>query len=61
MLHKVVREVVGALPSTNMPMLPCWFRFSAVVENNKIKTINVEEDGTGLTCSLSNKIIDQLA
>ncbi|NP_001085580.1 peroxiredoxin 5 L homeolog precursor [Xenopus laevis] len=35
-------------------------RFSMVVEDGKIKAINVEEDGTGLTCSLAGNIISQL-
>lgn len=34
-------------------------RFSAVVEDNVIKAINLEETG-GMTCSLSNQILDQL-
>ncbi|DBA86331.1 TPA: hypothetical protein ACH3X2_005565 [Trebouxia sp. C0005] len=35
-------------------------RFSAVIDNNVIKSFNVEQDGTGLTCSLSNEIVSQL-
>jgi len=35
-------------------------RFSMVVEDGVVKHLNVEPDGGGLTCSLSNKIIDQL-
>ncbi|XP_068116466.1 peroxiredoxin-5, mitochondrial isoform X3 [Hyperolius riggenbachi] len=35
-------------------------RFSLVVENGKVKAINVEEDGTGLTCSLAGNIMSQL-
>jgi len=35
-------------------------RYSAVIEDNKIKNLNVEEDGTGLSCSLSNVVLDQL-
>ncbi|XP_053576023.1 peroxiredoxin-5, mitochondrial [Bombina bombina] len=35
-------------------------RFSMVVENGKVKSINVEEDGTGLTCSLAVSILSQL-
>lgn len=31
-------------------------RFSMVVENNEIKELNVEPDGTGLSCSLANNI-----
>jgi peroxiredoxin len=34
-------------------------RFSAVVQDDVIKTFNAE-DGGGLTCSLSNQIIAQL-
>ena len=35
-------------------------RFSMVVEDGVVKTLNVEPDGTGLTCSLSNAIISQV-
>lgn len=31
-------------------------RYSMVVEDNIVKSINVEPDGTGLTCSLAEKI-----
>lgn len=31
-------------------------RYSMVVENGVVKTVNVEPDGTGLTCSLADKI-----
>jgi peroxiredoxin 5 len=34
-------------------------RFSAVVKDNTIKTLNLEEGG-GMTCSLSNQILDQV-
>ncbi|XP_030074478.1 peroxiredoxin-5, mitochondrial [Microcaecilia unicolor] len=35
-------------------------RFAMIIENGKVKAINVEEDGTGLTCSLANNILSQL-
>jgi len=35
-------------------------RFALVAEDNVIKAIDVEPDGTGLTCSLSNSIIKSL-
>lgn len=35
-------------------------RYSMVIVDNEIKSFNVEADGTGLTCSLSNVIMDQL-
>ncbi|KAJ7307504.1 hypothetical protein JRQ81_009527 [Phrynocephalus forsythii] len=35
-------------------------RFSMVVEDGFVKALNVEEDGTGLTCSLANNIVSQL-
>ncbi|KAM9301860.1 peroxiredoxin-5, mitochondrial [Gastrophryne carolinensis] len=35
-------------------------RFSLVVENGKVKAINVEEDGTGLSCSLAPNLLSQL-
>ncbi|CAH6793632.1 peroxiredoxin-5, mitochondrial [Phodopus roborovskii] len=35
-------------------------RFSMVVDNGIVKVLNVEPDGTGLTCSLAPNIISQL-
>ncbi|XP_018420672.1 PREDICTED: peroxiredoxin-5, mitochondrial [Nanorana parkeri] len=35
-------------------------RFSLIVDCGKVKAINVEEDGTGLTCSLAGNILSQL-
>ena len=35
-------------------------RFSMIIEDGKVSAINVEPDGFGLSCSLSNTIIDQL-
>lgn len=35
-------------------------RYSLVIVDNEVKAVNVEADGTGLTCSLSNVIADQL-
>lgn len=35
-------------------------RYSAVVENGVVKHLNIEPDNTGLTCSLSNAILDQI-
>eukprot|EP00999_Lentomonas_sp_LEN2_P000909 NODE_1909_length_700_cov_41.776614_g1859_i0.p1 GENE.NODE_1909_length_700_cov_41.776614_g1859_i0~~NODE_1909_length_700_cov_41.776614_g1859_i0.p1 ORF type:complete len:161 (-),score=46.69 NODE_1909_length_700_cov_41.776614_g1859_i0:133-615(-) len=35
-------------------------RYSMVVEDGVIKSFNLEPDGGGLTCSLSNVILDQL-
>ncbi|XP_030189806.1 peroxiredoxin-5, mitochondrial isoform X2 [Lynx canadensis] len=35
-------------------------RFSMVVEDGVVKSLNVEPDGTGLTCSLASNIISQL-
>lgn len=31
-------------------------RYSMVIENGVIKTLNVEPDGTGLSCSLADKL-----
>lgn len=31
-----------------------------VIVDNVIKSVNVEADGTGLACSLSNEVIGQL-
>uniref|UniRef100_A0A8C0RIG4 thioredoxin-dependent peroxiredoxin n=1 Tax=Canis lupus familiaris TaxID=9615 RepID=A0A8C0RIG4_CANLF len=35
-------------------------RFSMVIENGIVKSLNVEPDGTGLTCSLAPNILSQL-
>lgn len=35
-------------------------RFSMVVQDGTVTALNVEPDGTGLTCSLSNNILEQL-
>ena len=35
-------------------------RFSAVVEGGKFKTVNVEADGTGMSCSLASEALGQL-
>lgn len=35
-------------------------RYSAVVNDNVIKTFNLEGDGFGTTCSLANATINQL-
>lgn len=35
-------------------------RFSMLVQDSVVLALNVEPDGTGLTCSLSNALIDQL-
>jgi len=36
-------------------------RFSAVIDNGVITHLNVEPDNTGLTCSLADPLIKQLA
>uniref|UniRef100_A0A8C6R1E4 thioredoxin-dependent peroxiredoxin n=1 Tax=Nannospalax galili TaxID=1026970 RepID=A0A8C6R1E4_NANGA len=35
-------------------------RFSMVIDNGVVKALNVEPDGTGLTCSLAANILSQL-
>nr|KAF6467232.1 peroxiredoxin 5 [Rousettus aegyptiacus] len=35
-------------------------RFSMVIEDGVVKVLNVEPDGTGLTCSLAPNILSQL-
>jgi len=36
-------------------------RFAMVVENGKVVELNVEPDGTGMTCSLSDNILQKLS
>lgn len=40
-------------------MVPLY-RYSLVIVDNVVKAVNVEADGVGLSCSLSNVIVDQL-
>ncbi|XP_019501039.1 PREDICTED: peroxiredoxin-5, mitochondrial [Hipposideros armiger] len=35
-------------------------RFSMVIDDGRVKSLNVEPDGTGLTCSLAPNILSQL-
>jgi len=35
-------------------------RFALVINNNKVEKVFVEPDGTGLTCSLSQNILDAI-
>jgi 2-Cys peroxiredoxin 5 len=35
-------------------------RFSAIVDDGVVKSLNVEPEGGGLTCSLSNVLLQQL-
>lgn len=35
-------------------------RFSMVIDDGVVKSLNVEPDGTGLTCSLAPNILSQL-
>ena len=50
--------VVSSLEACSKAGLGC--RFSAVVSGGKFKSVNVEPDGTGLSCSTSSTIISQL-
>ncbi len=36
-------------------------RFSAIIDNGVITHLNVEPDNTGLTCSLADPLVKQLA
>lgn len=44
---------------TDVILLPAY-RYSMVIVDNVIKSVNVEADGVGLSCSLANVILDQL-
>ena len=35
-------------------------RYSVLIDDGVVKAVNVEADGTGLTCSLANNILSQL-
>ncbi|CAF1069510.1 unnamed protein product [Rotaria sordida] len=35
-------------------------RYAMVIDNNKVKKLFVEPDGTGLTCSVSQKVLDAI-
>uniref|UniRef100_A0A8C5LH46 Peroxiredoxin-5 n=1 Tax=Jaculus jaculus TaxID=51337 RepID=A0A8C5LH46_JACJA len=44
-----------------LPLGNRWLkRFSTVIEDGKVKVLNLEPDGTGLTCSLAPNIVSQL-
>ena len=38
----------------------CVCRYSMVIQDGMVQSLNVEPDGTGLKCSLSNVILDQI-
>jgi len=46
-------------PSAGLGFIRCK-RFSAVLQDRKVTALNIEPDGTGLTCSLSNNILSSL-
>lgn len=48
------------LPATPLLGNTRSLRYSMIVKDNKIEFINVEPDGMGVSCSLSNVILDQL-
>ncbi|XP_013386184.1 peroxiredoxin-5, mitochondrial-like [Lingula anatina] len=48
------KDLTGALGSVRCK------RFSMVVEDGVVKKLNVEPDGTGLTCSLADNVLSQL-
>lgn len=50
-LEKDLSAVLGTVRSQ---------RYSMVVQDGVVKALNVEPDGTGLTCSLSNNLMGQL-
>ena len=36
-------------------------RYSMIIDDGVVKALNVEPDGTGLSCSLAENIVDQIA
>ncbi|CAF0729514.1 unnamed protein product [Adineta ricciae] len=50
-LEKDMTAVLGNVRSS---------RYAMVVDDNKVKKVFVEPDGTGLTCSLSNSVLDAI-
>ena len=61
-VHCVVQCGALALhtPVHPLPPPPPVLRYSMIVENSVVKSLNVEPDGVGLTCSLSNPLLEQL-
>jgi peroxiredoxin len=47
-------------PESGLFLTVILYRYSLVVKDDVVQAINVEPDGKGLTCSLSNVILDQL-
>ena len=48
-----------SLPSSPPPSPPS-LRYSMIVNDGMVTALNVEPDGTGLKCSLSNELLSQL-
>ena len=54
----IIRQTLpGPLPDS---LCIACCRYSAVVNDNVITHLNVEPDGSGLTCSLANVVLNQL-
>ncbi|CAF5136318.1 unnamed protein product, partial [Rotaria sp. Silwood1] len=50
-LEKDMTAVLGNVRSS---------RYAMVIDNNKVKKLFAEPDGTGLTCSVSDKVLDAI-
>ena len=56
--HPTTTATTAARINAPAPCSAC--SFSLVVSDNEIKAVNVEADGTGLTCSLSSPALEAL-
>lgn len=53
--YKIVKDLLRYL-QIHVLVNSSVFRYSMVVQDGVVESVNVEPDGTGLTCSLAEKI-----
>lgn len=53
--YKIVKDLLRYL-QIHVLINSSVFRYSMVVQDGVVESVNVEPDGTGLTCSLAEKI-----
>lgn len=55
--YKIVKDLLRYLQiPVHVLINSSVFRYSMVVQDGVVESVNVEPDGTGLTCSLAEKI-----